>query len=358
MRLWMKTCFALGVATSAMAQPALVTKKGTNLRPDPSTRFQAFTELPKDTNLILLEPAPEQGYFHVMTNDAQEGWVWKSNVSTPTIPAAGAAPPTSPAGLAHPIGGFPECMGVTKLPDCSQETGCATAGTSKARLNGRKNTLPNTGGSPATMKHSIFKTLQAAVDTDPPVPTGRFSIVTEHVRNTRLKNISATGGPYSEGDFVQLAGFIPRFKKPGPQGKARVLAFAGAESVNCNLADPTENDIHIPIVSGKTKASHHEHTSVTVEPIPHGRPADWTLEAFQHVQAKQFKVLVRGQLMYDNSHTPNPDPESTSSDPKRISSWEIHPVTAFLVCTKPASQCDPDEASVWTALEDLEIPED
>ena len=168
--------------------------------------------------------------------------------------------------------------------------------------------------------------------------------------------MAATGGPYSEGDYVQLAGFIARFRKPTSGTADRVLKFATAESVNCHLEDATENDIHIPIVTGTTKTSHHEHTSVTAEPIPRDRPAAWTLEAFRHVQAKRFKVLVRGQLMYDHNHTPNPNPSSTSTEPKRISSWEVHPVTAFLVCTKPVSQCDLDDEDDWTKLEDLDVP--
>jgi hypothetical protein len=340
----------------AGAQPVLTVKKDANLRPDPSTTYQPFALLAPDTSVTLLEPEPVDGYYHVLGADGLEGWVWNHNI---TAPFAHLAPGARGAALtaAFAVGAHPECLGVLTLSACDETRGCALPGTSKARLNGLKNTFPATGSPPATLKHATFRALQAAVDVAPPVPTGRNAVVSQAVRDSRLRNIDVGAATFSEGDYVQLAGYIARWKKPA-ENKPRKLEFATAESVNCHLEDPSSNDIHIPIVSGKTKASHHEHTSVTVEPIPRERSEEWTLARFQHVQAKQLKVLVRGQLLFDNSHKPNPDPASTSSEPKRISSWEIHPVTEFLVCTAAASQCDPDTSSVWKPLEDIVVPED
>ena len=143
-------CVVLGLAGVAQAQPALVTKRDTNLRPDPSTRFQPFSELPKDTVITLVEPEVVEGYVHVMA-DGQEGWVWTSNISG--LPSAG---PGGPAALAarEGIGNFPDCPGVTTLSACDAETGCAMAGTSKARLNGIKNKMPDTDEDPATVTRS------------------------------------------------------------------------------------------------------------------------------------------------------------------------------------------------------------
>lgn len=62
-------------------------------------------------------------------------------------------------------------------------------------------------------------------------------------------------------------------------------------------------------------------------------------------------IVVVGSLTYDNEHFVNDNPASPkSSQPKRFSLWEIHPITAFYVC--PAGDgCDSTQVTQWVALE-------
>ena len=54
-------------------------------------------------------------------------------------------------------------------------------------------------------------------------------------------------------------------------------------------------------------------------------------------------VRVRGQLFFDNHHKVNSDPNhNIANQPKRMSLWEVHPITAFDVCTKTTCAIDSD----------------
>jgi len=65
-------------------------------------------------------------------------------------------------------------------------------------------------------------------------------------------------------------------------------------------------------------------------------------------------VLIEGQLFYDNEQLVNSDAAAPSpSQPRRMSLWEIHPITKFLVCDK--RECDPSRPSDWTPLEQFTV---
>ena len=65
---------------------------------------------------------------------------------------------------------------------------------------------------------------------------------------------------------------------------------------------------------------------------------------------KQGKcLLIRGGLFYDSIHVVNTDPNETGQ-PKRFTVWELHPVTAVLVCAKPNNQCDVNTPADWQPL--------
>jgi len=97
--------------------------------------------------------------------------------------------------------------------------------------------------------------------------------------------------------------------------------------------------------------------SMVVEITPHYRakffPA-WLLRKLQ--RSTGLLVAVAGQLMVDNVHAnPSEDcafPNSVKATCWRMSAWELHPVTQFLVCTKQASPTSCAPAS-WVKLDDL-----
>jgi uncharacterized protein YjbJ (UPF0337 family) len=64
----------------------------------------------------------------------------------------------------------------------------------------------------------------------------------------------------------------------------------------------------------------------------------------------QEQVWVEGGLSYDNVHYVNADPANPLKDkPDRMSLWEIHPITKFLVCLK--DHCDATSEKDWLALD-------
>jgi uncharacterized protein YgiM (DUF1202 family) len=85
---------------SAGAQTATV-KNNVNLRPDPSTKNNPIASLKPPAQLDLVEPDATDGYFHVTTNDGQEGWVWGRNIklNTATVSTAAGAGHVGPAQL-------------------------------------------------------------------------------------------------------------------------------------------------------------------------------------------------------------------------------------------------------------------
>ena len=66
-------------------------------------------------------------------------------------------------------------------------------------------------------------------------------------------------------------------------------------------------------------------------------------------KAPKPQVLVIGGLTYDNEHMVNKNSaHPNGTQPKRMSLWEIHPITEFLVCD--VTSCDPTKKSEWISL--------
>jgi hypothetical protein len=211
------------------------------------------------------------------------------------------------------------------------------AGSDEAMRNQRKRTVPR--GTPAQAKLltlADFKSLQSQVDAkfagqERPIFTGN--------RNA-LQNLTLASGPVSEGDLVRVVGFLTAARAEGP------------ESVNCESR--TVVDFHINVGPAKDST---EWQGIVVEIIPQNRPAGLTstnvlAQALTGVVKDKSMVMVVGQLMLDNEHLVNDDPAHPKGEnPKRISVWEIHPITTFLVCRR--SSCDPAQSGQWTPLERL-----
>jgi hypothetical protein len=67
---------------------------------------------------------------------------------------------------------------------------------------------------------------------------------------------------------------------------------------------------------------------------------------------EKLQALLVGGLTYDNEHLVNKDRRNPiGGQPKRMSLWEIHPVTELYVCAR-ADGCDPTIPDQWTSLAD------
>ena len=137
----------------------------------------------------------------------------------------------------------------------------------------------------------------------------------------------------SEGDLVQLVAYVT------------IARNEGAETVNCGSVDG--HDIHIALgPHGGT-----EYDGIIAEMIPQlPRPPSWDAATLNTLHTDHVQVLVLGGLNYDNEHLVNADPQHPKSgQPKRLSLWEIHPITAFLVCQR-TDGCDAAHAEDWAPL--------
>lgn len=217
------------------------------------------------------------------------------------------------------------------LADCPPR-GCAAAKSPDALPNQLKDRSV-TDGSTARLTFDDFAALQQEAD----ALVGEKQPLSGAARAT-LKDLPVSSGKVSEGDLVEVVGFI-----------IGVPHSNTSESVNCRLHGVDNNDFHIPL--GR-EANADETEGIVVEMIPQNRPDGWDLGKLKDVESQEWPVLVRGQLLYDNKHHVNADPQNLKQgDPKRFSLFEIHPITAFLTCeTEP---CDPDDATRWVRLEDF-----
>jgi uncharacterized protein YgiM (DUF1202 family) len=77
---------AVFVVGSAASAQNLVVKRNVNLRSDPSTNVNPITLLTPPAQLILLDAAKQNGFYHARTSDGKEGWVWAKNVALENAP--------------------------------------------------------------------------------------------------------------------------------------------------------------------------------------------------------------------------------------------------------------------------------
>ncbi|MCU1244897.1 MAG: hypothetical protein JWN02_807 [Acidobacteria bacterium] len=75
------------------------------------------------------------------------------------------------------------------------------------------------------------------------------------------------------------------------------------------------------------------------------------------VEKAKRKVLVTGQLFYDNIHRVNAHAAKASGgQPKRFSLGDVHPITELQVCS--TAPCSESVKSQWIKLEEVTIPPD
>jgi hypothetical protein len=317
--------------------PATVTRSSI-LRGDHDASSTLVKRLDVSTPLTVLDMNPQNGYLHVRTADGTEGWVFARNISViAERPAAGGAAagrqparhPTPFAARAAKARSRSAGACAASLDQCTED-GCDAPGTPHALLNHRKRTVPP-DGSAVTLTFADLRALQGSTDRK---GIGQGADIADRAV---LTNLDIGGGrTISEGALVQLAGFI---------SPARSLGPGSAESVNCRLTSAHDTDVHIPVVETAVGT---EFESLVVEPIPQGRPPTWNLTLWKKIQTDGTKLLVRGQLMYDNIHRVNSNPDHPQGgQPKRFTLWEVHPIVAIFECAVPSNDCDPTREGDW-----------
>lgn len=147
---------------------------------------------------------------------------------------------------------------------------------------------------------------------------------------TEIKNMG-------EGNYVSYVAFVK---------EAHYSDVTTGEAVNCNLPGNDANDIHIVLMSDPIDSD--ECHSTTAEMSPHYRPPSWIPDNIMKASAGH-PIRVRGQLFYDNSHTPCSG--NSRPNPKRASLWEVHPVYSFEICGQTKIEECLGGSAQWTPLE-------
>ena len=217
---------------------------------------------------------------------------------------------------------------VSSLDKCPA-IGVENAGSTRAALNEVKHRAPREMA-PLFLEFEDLATLQRLADSL--VKSGEKAKVLPKDR-AKLKDLEVRNLKVGEGDLVAMTGYI--VGKPS--------ANVG-ESANCYLKGPSNNDFEFTITAHPTDTPYQ---GIVGEMIPQGRTKEWTLAKLRKLAADHRQVLVMGQWMFDTRHEPNPKPGTNHESP-RVSTWEIHPVTKFLVC--PKGTCDPHDEKAWTPL--------
>jgi len=233
------------------------------------------------------------------------------------------------------------------LASCPRD-GCSTKGANHPLLNEKKNAEPNPNGDIRPLTFSDFKALQDYVSGQLKLPMG-FGTDLSASQRLRLAKIPLTSGSSGEGAYVQVAGFLAQPTNP----KTPNPHLSDPESANCDLPDEENNDYHIGIVEHDGED---EFKGIVVEMVPRGRRQKWTLEALDLVRDGHRRVLVRGQLMFDNVHKIRRNyGENKMGNSPRFSLWEVHPITEFQVCMRPSNNCTPNTAAGWSDLETVQV---
>ena len=223
--------------------------------------------------------------------------------------------------------------------------GCSKPNSPLSVTNTTKRTTAVTG-TPTKIGFDDLAALQNDIDTkfaNGPITVAGATVTSVRNMNAAprkiiLSGLKAKSATFSEGNYVELSGFIASTAKPPHPNDG--------ESVNCGLTDDASNDFHINITPQK---SEDETQGVVVEMIPqnpHRQNNDWSIDKLKKIQAQQFPVRIRGRLFFDDEHLPITD-KTSQANPKRFSVWEIHPLASFEVCTTSCT-----ETSGWKALED------
>ena len=323
--------FVFAVAACALGQdveiesggavPAIV-QRDVRVHASPAGRLLGALRAGTSLDVIGISP---NGWVRVRAS-AGKGWVDRRYLR----PATAAAMPLRSFAL-NARHGAEACA--PDLASCTV-SGCADPPSPHGLLNKAKRRAP--AGNSQRLALADFSALQLAADN----LVGQAAELDASDRQS-IRSIQIGTRTTGEGQMVAVTGFL--VGKPHPNT---------GESVNCNLTDAASNDFHIPLAQRSTDSSF---AGIVVEMIPQSRNAAWTIDALKQVEAASRRVIVVGQLFYDNVHRVNKDAtHPLPGQPARFSLWEVHPIVDFFVCI--SAPCDVNDPTLWTKLENITLP--
>jgi len=272
------------------------------------TSQRVFALQPGD-EVTLLDPQPQDDFYHVQTEDGHEGWIAARNVTIKQQPPE-ISPATTP--------GTPATPGATTTgaPGDAIDPNWDKPAPQKTTLTGPDGTCPWNGDNsdPDTF---VFKnradTPQQVHDvTWDAIATLEYPVDKPLRKNWTPEHVAQLK-PF-EGVPVRAVGFLVAFK---PQ------AHGSGEGTNCHFNKSSETDTHMALVKAAGDA---EKTSVVIEFTPRFLKAHprWTRAALSDWINGEDPVRISGWLMLDPDHR-------NHLNRFRSTLWEIHPITKIEV---------------------------
>jgi hypothetical protein len=324
-----RVLLALTFLVSTAAAQSLTTTAHVKLRNRPTSHARVISLLDIGAKLETLSADSLKNGYAWVSDGPDSGWVFK-RYTKKVRPAAT---------MANPMNAI---ASVTSLATCPLEgrgkTGKAPSSSDIASNRRKRHVLPL--GPSTSLTFADFSRLQKDVENIFHINSHLQTLTLEESDRSRLQSLPLESGEVSEGDLVQIVGYIA---PPDPHANS-------GETVNCYLSGHENNDFHITIADRTTTNSGYK--GIVVEMIPQDRPAEWTLPNLLRVEADKRPVLVVGQLFYDMKHKVNDDPaHKKQGQPPRSSLFEIHPISEIYVCS-PGQTCTADSSSNWVKLKD------
>jgi hypothetical protein len=298
LRAFLCAVLLVALSSSLFASQGIV-KRSSNLRPTPSSAKKPLQKLAVSDEVEILDETPQNGYYHVRTEDGTEGWVWGKALRL--------------------VEEEKKVLSFAATPSAQPETAISETwekpAPNKTTFKGADGDCPwnGDGGDPDTFVRKNRSD----------VPTAYHDVKWEAIHDLPFpkdkplrKNWSPEHigeiGQY-EGAAVRAIGYIVAVK---PQG-------GNEEGTNCRFSKVSETDIHIAIVG---EAGDGERDSVVVETTPRFLKAHpkWTKATLVQYANQDIPVRISGWLMLDPDHRAH-------LNKYRHTLWEIHPITAIEV---------------------------
>lgn len=287
---------ALLVTVPLFASDASV-KRNVHLRAEPTTASKSIVILKPGDELQLIDDNPTDGFYHVRTDDGDEGWVWSKNVSITAAEETSLG--LSAASIASKISDGWDKPTPNKTTFKGPEGSCPWNGDdSDPDTFVRKNRtdIP-------TSVHDVAWTALHDLEFPKDVHL-RKNWSPEHIHNI---------GQY-EGAAIRTIGYLVAAK---PQNHGH------GEGTNCHFTQAVETDTHLALVGSVGDA---EKNSVVIEFTPRFLKAhpNWRATKLKDWVDSDKPIRVTGWLMLDPDHR-------NHLNKYRYTLWEIHPITKFEV---------------------------
>ncbi len=256
------------------AQDAVV-KRNVNLRQDPSTANPPIRLLLPRDEISLLEPNRTNRYYHVVTADGVEGWVWGNNIRV-------VFPPDGPVEVYN---------------------GCSMEGSAKSARGQAVNQLKNRYTAPAAADINAAITLAAILQ--PGDDENRWQ----------------------ESNGATITGYVVKAFR------------GSVETVNCGAKATVHRDTHIEVALDANNTAKNQRFIVEVTPKWRAYMGqlgqDWASATLSSTLTDDCAEFT-GWMFWDSYH--DDEAENTTpgrSGNWRATAWEIHPVTAIRVVPCP-----------------------